>query len=151
MHEILKLYMMIFVIYWSWWFLWRNLFLHIFIWHKWNKSHELKQLKREKVSPRKIYFSYFLIFFKKEFNQSIYITFMNLLDHENDFDELNLNDPLSKSFTYSWDLWIKIFYLLCFFLSFIKEKNYQNESWMFFRYSWIDYNLKDLLWINIFY
>ena len=36
--------------------------MHIFIWHKGNKSHEFKQLKREKHCSWKLFFSILLIY-----------------------------------------------------------------------------------------
>ena len=55
------------------------------------KSYKLRQLKRGK------YFLKIIFLYLIDFDESICIIFMNIMDFENDFDDLNLNKFLSKS------------------------------------------------------
>ena len=73
--------------------------IHVFIWHKWNKI-----ICFETIEKRKTFLKIILLNLI-DFDESICIIFVNLLDFDNDFDDLNLNKFLSKSRSWSLEIY----------------------------------------------
>ena len=73
--------------------------IHVFIWHKWNKI-----ICFETIEKRKTFLKIILLNLI-DFDESICIIFVNLLDFDNDFDDLNLNKFLSKSWSWSLEIY----------------------------------------------
>jgi len=73
--------------------------IHVFIRHKWNKI-----ICFETNEKRKTFLKIILLNLI-DFDESICIIFVNLLDFDNDFDDLNLNKFLSKSRSWSLEIY----------------------------------------------
>ena len=107
--------------------------IHIFIWHKWNKI-----ICFETIEKRETFLKIILLNFI-DFDESICIIFVNLLDFDNDFDDLNLNIFLSKSQSWSLEIYnMKSFinqdFLLFILLHFEKIFNMNHKC----SYTWIE-------------
>ena len=74
--------------------------IHVFIWHKWNKI-----ICFETTKKRKTFFLKIILLYLIDFDKSICIIFVNILDFDNDFDDLNLNKFLSKSRSWSLEIY----------------------------------------------
>ena len=89
--------------------------INVFIWYKWNK------IICFEIIEKRITFLKIILLNLIDFDESICIIFVNLLDFDNDFDDLKLNKCLSKSRSWSLEIYNMKSFMNQHFLFYLKE------------------------------